>query len=65
MIHQDRWLEGILGTQFARKLIIQGGHAIQTMVSPRGYVSMSEELWDERRVTPKHRCMPLQSENIK
>jgi hypothetical protein len=52
-IHQDQRPEGIAGTQVARKLILQGGPAIQTMVSPRGYVPASEELRDERRVTPK------------
>jgi hypothetical protein len=65
MIHQDQWPEGIAGTQVAQKLIIQGGPAIQTMVSPRGYVSASEELWDERWVTPNHHCMPLQLEKFK
>jgi hypothetical protein len=43
-INQDQWLEGISGTQVAQKLILQGGPAIQTMVSLRGYVSVSEEL---------------------
>jgi hypothetical protein len=65
MIHQDQRPEGIAGTQVARKLIIQGGPAIQTTVSPRGYVSASEELRDERRVTPNHHCMPPQLENVK
>jgi hypothetical protein len=64
-IHQDQWPEGIAGTQVAWKLIIQGGPTIQTVVSPRGYVSASEELWDERRVTPNHHCMPPQLENVK
>jgi hypothetical protein len=58
-IHQYRQPEGITGTQVARKLIIQGGPAIQTTVSLWGYMSASEELWDERRVTPNHHCMPL------
>jgi hypothetical protein len=51
-----------VGTQVARELIPQGGPAIQTMVLPGGYVSASEELWDERRVTPNCRCMPPQFE---
>jgi hypothetical protein len=59
-IHQDQWPGDIAGTQVARKLILQGGPAIQTMVSLRGYVSASEELRDERRVTPNHHCMPPQ-----
>jgi hypothetical protein len=54
-----------VGTQVARELILQGDLAIQTAVSPRGYVSASEELWDGRRVTPNHHCMPLQLENFK
>jgi hypothetical protein len=33
---------GIAGTQVARELILQGGPAIQTTVSPSGYVSASE-----------------------
>jgi hypothetical protein len=52
--------EGIAGTQVARKLILQGGPTIQTVVSLKGYVSVLGELRDERRVTPNHRCMPLQ-----
>jgi hypothetical protein len=59
-IHQDQWPGDIAGTQVAWKIIIQGGPTIQTAVSPRGYVSTSDELRDERRVTPNHRCMPLQ-----
>jgi hypothetical protein len=58
MIHQYQWIEGIAGTQFAQKLIIQGGPAIQTIVSSRGYASMLEELWEERRVTPNCYRMP-------
>jgi hypothetical protein len=60
MIHQDQRPEGIAGTQVEWKLILQGGLAIQTMVSLRGYVSASGELWAERRATPNHRCMPPQ-----
>jgi hypothetical protein len=60
MIHQDQQPGGIEGTQVARKIIIQGGPAIQTVVSLRGYVSMSEELRDEMWVSPNHHCMPLQ-----
>jgi hypothetical protein len=52
-IHQDQRPEGIAGTQVAWKIIIQGGPAIQTVVSLKGYVSVLGELWDERRVTPK------------
>jgi hypothetical protein len=47
-IHQDRRPGGIAETQVAWELIPQGGPAIQTMVSPRGYVSASEELRSER-----------------
>jgi hypothetical protein len=61
-IHPDRQPEGIVGTQVARNLIIQGGLAIQTMVSPRGYVLTSEELWDERWVTPNRCWVPSQLE---
>jgi hypothetical protein len=39
------------------------GLAIQTTVSPRGYVSASEELRGERRVTPNCRCMAPQIES--
>jgi hypothetical protein len=59
-IHQDQWPEGIAGTQVARKLIFQGCPIIQTAISPRGYMLASEELWDERQVTPNHNCMPPQ-----
>jgi hypothetical protein len=59
-IHQDQWPGDIAGTQVAWKLILQGGPAIQTVVSLRGYVSALEELRDERWVTPNHRCMPPQ-----
>jgi hypothetical protein len=38
-IHQDQWIEGIVGIQVAHKLILQGGPAIQIAVSMRGYVS--------------------------
>jgi hypothetical protein len=65
MMHQDQRPEGIVGTQVARKLILQGSPTIQTMVSPRGYVSTSRELRDERWVTLNHHCMPLQLENVK
>ena len=65
MIHQDQRPGGIAGTQVARELILQGGPAIQTTVSPRGYVSTSEELLDERQVTPNHHCMSPQLENVK
>jgi hypothetical protein len=64
-IHQDRRPGGIAGTQVARELILQGGPAIQNVISPRGYVSASEELRDERRVSLNHRCMPPQLENVK
>jgi hypothetical protein len=64
-IHQDQRPGDIAGTQVARKLILQGGPTIQTMVSLRGYVSALEELRDERRVAPNHRCMPPQLENVK
>jgi hypothetical protein len=60
MIHQDQRPGGIVETQFSWEIIIQGGPAIQTVVSRRGYVSPSGELWDERRVTPNHCCMPPQ-----
>jgi hypothetical protein len=53
MIHQDQWPGDIAGTQVAWKIIIQGGPAIQTVVSLRGYVSASGELWNEGWVTPK------------
>jgi hypothetical protein len=65
MIHQDQWLGGIGRTQVARELILQGSPAIQTAVSLRGYVSTSEELWDERWVTQNHHCIPPQLENVK
>jgi hypothetical protein len=64
-IHQDQWPGGIAGTQVARELILQGSPAIQTMVSPRGYISVSEKLRDESWVTPNHHCMPPQLENVK
>jgi hypothetical protein len=64
-IHQDQQPKGIAGTQVARKLIIQGGLAIETAVSLRGYMSASKELWDERQVTPNHHSMPPQMENVK
>jgi hypothetical protein len=63
-IHQDQWPGGIAGIQVAWELILQGGPAIQTQVSPRGYMSASEELWDERRVTPNLYRMPPQLENV-
>jgi hypothetical protein len=47
-MHQGQRPRDIAGTQVARKMIIQGGPAIQTVVSLRGYVSALEELWDER-----------------
>jgi hypothetical protein len=53
MVHQDQWPGDIARTQVARNLIIQGGPAIQTVVSLRGYMSSSRELWNEGRVTPK------------
>jgi hypothetical protein len=59
---RDQRPGGIVGNQVARDLISQGGPAIQTTVSPRGYMSASEELWGERRVTPNHRCAPPQIE---
>jgi hypothetical protein len=59
-IDRDQRPGDIMGTQVARKIILQGGPAIQTVVSLRGYVSASGELWDERRVTPNHHCMPPQ-----
>jgi hypothetical protein len=62
MIHQDRRPGGIAGIQVAWELILQGSPAIQTPISLRGYVLASEELWDERQVTPNHRCMPPQLE---
>jgi hypothetical protein len=65
MIHQDQWPRDIAGTQFARKLILQGGLAIQTTVLLRGYMSALEELQDERRVDPNHCCMLPQLENVK
>jgi hypothetical protein len=61
-LERDRWPGGIAGNQVTWELIPQGGPAIQTMVSLRGYVSASEELWGERRVTPNRRCMPPQIE---
>jgi hypothetical protein len=64
-IHQDRRPGGIAGIQVAQELILQGGPTIQTPVSPRGYVSASEELRDERWVAPNHHCMPPQLENVK
>jgi hypothetical protein len=54
-----------MGTQVAWELILQGGPTIQTTVSMRGYMSMSEDLRDEMRVTPYHHCIPLQMENVK
>jgi hypothetical protein len=35
-IHQDQRPGDIAGTQVARKIILQGGPAIQTMVSLKG-----------------------------
>jgi hypothetical protein len=58
MIHQDQWPGGIAGTQVAWNLIIQGRPTIKTMVSPRGYILVSEELRDERRVAPNHHYIP-------
>jgi hypothetical protein len=52
--------EALWGTK-SREIISQGP-AIQTMVSPRGYVSSSRELQGEKRVTPNHRCVPSQIE---
>jgi hypothetical protein len=65
MIHQDQRPGDIAGTQVAQKLILQGGPAIQTVVSLRGYMSALEELQNERRVSPNHHCMPSQLENVK
>ena len=64
-INQDQRPGDIAGTQVAWEIILQGGPAIQTMVSLRGYVSALEELRDERKVAPNHRCMPPQLENVK
>jgi hypothetical protein len=61
-LERDRRPGGIAGNQVAWELIPQGGPTIQTTVSPRGYMSASEELWGERRVTPNRRCMPPQIE---
>jgi hypothetical protein len=36
MIHQDQRPGDIVGTQVARKIILQGGSAIQTAVSLKG-----------------------------
>ena len=58
----DQWTKGIAGNQVAREIISQGGLAIQTMVSPRGYMSASGELRGEKQVTPNHWCMPPQFE---
>jgi hypothetical protein len=57
-----QWTIGIAGNQVAREIISQDGPAIQTTVSPRGYMSSSRELRGEKRATPNHRCMPLQIE---
>jgi hypothetical protein len=65
MIHQDQRPRDIAGTQVSRKLILQGGLEIQTVVSLRGCVSALEKLQDERRVSPNHHCMPPQLESIK
>jgi hypothetical protein len=51
-----------VGNQVAREIISQGGPAIQTTVSPRGYVSTSGELRGEKWVTPNRRCVPPQFE---
>jgi hypothetical protein len=59
-INQDQRPGDIVGTQVAWKIILQGGPAIQTMVSLRGYVSASGELRDERWVTPNHHFFPPQ-----
>jgi hypothetical protein len=59
---RDQWTTGIVGNQVAWEIIPQGGPAIQTMVSPRGYVSASGELWGEKWVTPNRRCVPPQIE---
>ena len=54
--------KGIAGNQFSCETISQGRPTIQTMVSPRGYISTSGELWGEKRVTPNHLCVPPQIE---
>jgi hypothetical protein len=59
---RDQWTRGITGNQVAREIISQGGPSIQTMVSPRGYMSTSGELRSEKRVTPNRRCVPPQIE---
>jgi hypothetical protein len=41
MGERDQQIEGIAGNQVARDIISQGGPTIQTIVSPRGYVSTS------------------------
>jgi hypothetical protein len=51
-----------VGTQVEWELIFQGGPTIQTMVLPGGYVSVSEELRDERWVTPNCGSMSPQFE---
>jgi hypothetical protein len=61
-LKRDRWPGGISRTQVAHELIPQGGPAIQATISPSGYVSVSEELWGKRRVTPSLLCVPLQIE---
>jgi hypothetical protein len=33
---RDQWTAGIVGNQFAREIIPQGGPTIQTTISPRG-----------------------------
>jgi hypothetical protein len=37
---RDQWTTDIVVNQVARDIISQGGIAIKTMVSPRGYVSV-------------------------
>jgi hypothetical protein len=54
-----------MGTQATQELILHGSPAIQTLVSLRGYVSVSKELQDEGWVAPNHHCMPPQLENVK
>jgi hypothetical protein len=58
----DQRTEGIAGKQVAWEIIPQGGPAIQTMVSPRGYVSTSRELWGKKWVNPNRPCVALQIE---
>jgi hypothetical protein len=59
---RDQGTTNIAGNQVAWEIIPQGGPAIQTSVSPRGYVSTSGGLRGEKRVTPNHQCVPPQIE---